>query len=160
MKRTSRSCGALLMLTQEKIYIAHAGLYYVHTGINMLTQEKENRSRGFILRSHGNNYAHAGKDISLTRGKNILLTQGKEYYAHAESVILLNSLMQRTVWACHNSCGNGPQELRQKRPNPLTEKRSAAADQGVRLTKRTNSGVCPSFSLILKICALPALLIS
>ena len=39
--------------------------------------------------------------------------------------------MQRTVGACPFSCGNSSQEKGQKRPNSLTEKRSAAADHGV-----------------------------
>ena len=43
-----------------------------------------------------------------------------------------NIMMQRTVLAGHNSCENSPQELRPKRQNPLTKKRSAAADHGVR----------------------------
>ena len=43
-----------------------------------------------------------------------------------------NIMMQRTVGACPFSCGNGPQQKGQKRPNSLTEKRSAAADHGVR----------------------------
>ena len=69
-------------------------------------------------------------------------------------------MMQRTVEACHGLCGNSPHKPRQKRLDSLTEKRSAAADHGVRLTERTDFESCPSFSLILKICALPALLIS
>ena len=40
-------------------------------------------------------------------------------------------MMQRTVGACPFSCENSPQEKGQKRPNSLTEKRSAAADHGV-----------------------------
>ena len=69
-------------------------------------------------------------------------------------------MIQRNVEAGHDLCMRINRAQNASIPSPLRAGGSASADHGVRLTKRTNSGVCPSFSLILKMCALPALLIS
>ena len=61
-----------------------------------------------------------------------------------------NILMQRTVGACPFSCGNNPQQKGQKRPNSLTEKRSAAADHGVRPVGKYVWGVITNFLKFLK----------